>query len=210
MEILTKRDVLITFPVQDINNPNLKYTGIRLPIVTSIRITHGIAIGKVFGLTRNVMQPWHAELVTIDLQGSSYIGAFQALINKKTGYREDLYTHQTYGERGTFSNTWNQIISIFLQYQDNLIDISHLYSNEPLRFEIQNDPGQPYNGFIESIDGSENVSKPFIIDYNIKFIGTSSASYNKKKAEKAAAEDTAKVTNYEQMTTNAQTSGTGA
>ena len=205
MEILTKRDVLITFPVQDINNPNLKYTGICLPIVTSIRITHGIAVGKVFGLTRNVMQPWHAELVTIDLQGSSYIGAF-----KEIGQSENLYTHQTYGERGTFSNTWNQIVSIFLQYQDNLIDISHLYSNEPLKFEIQNDPGQPYNGFIESIDGSENISKPFIIDYNIKFIGTSSASYNKKKAEKAAAEDTTKVLSFQQMTTSAQAPGSNS
>jgi len=182
MEILTKRDVLITFPVQDINNPNLKYTGICLPIVTSIRITHGIAVGKVFGLTRNVMQPWHAELVTIDLQGSSYIGAF-----KEIGQSENLYNHQNYGEFGSVKNDWNQIVSVFLQYQRNLINITIPFSSDFLEFFIIGDPGSPYNGYIESIDGSENISKPFIIDYNIKFVGiasaTSNATLGKIKAE---------------------------
>jgi hypothetical protein len=181
MEILNGRKVSIQFP-------NM-ITRLNLSIVSSIRITHGIAIGKVFGLTRNVMQPWHAELVSVDLQGSSYVGAFKEFINKKTGQSENPYSHQTYGEFGSIENTWKRIVELFLQYQNNLADINYLYTSTPLILSIENDPGQPYNGFIESIDGSESVSKPFIIDYTIKFIGTSSANFNKTSAERQAAED---------------------
>jgi len=185
--ILTKRDVAIVFPAAFSGGNRLE-----LPIVDSIKIKHAVAIGKIFGLTRNVMQPWHAELVEITITGSSYIGAFQNIINKKTNKEENLYAHQNYGEEGPVFNTWNDITNYFLQYQNDLADINYLYTNYPLTLYIANEPGQPYSGFIENIDGGENISKPFIIDYTINFIGISSSSYNKTSAQKTAEQDSAK------------------
>jgi hypothetical protein len=187
MEILTKRDVSIRF--------NWQIPLLRLPIVTSIKIKHSIAVGKVFGLTRNVTQPWHAELVSVDLSGSSYIGAFEQFINKKTLKSEDMYNHQTYGEKGTVQNTWKDMVNLFLQYQNDLSNVNSLFTSTPLTLYIENEPGSPYTGFIENVDGDENISKPFIIEYSIKFIGVASVYYSRTAGTQQAAIDQAEIYN---------------
>jgi len=141
---------------------------IELKSVESISFKFSADIAVEPGLRVAFIQPWYIKPVDITIRGNSYIGAFPFVSNPDNDigdifYRLDRGLKEIPTGSEVASNLYNDIIksddSIFLRM--------------PIRLEITNNPNNTkrFRGFIKDFSFSENLSKAFLLDYTIEFVG---------------------------------------
>jgi hypothetical protein len=120
--------------------------------VTELNINFETVLGEVQGIYKTTLQPWYYKPVTINIKGEMYLGAFQG--------SDDLHSkgESTVRNMSSQINAFNQLFK------------SGEFERQKVYLTIDQEPYN-FNGYITSFDYTESVSKPFVLDYSIKFYG---------------------------------------
>ena len=121
---------------------------LELKEVKSIKLSYSADIAVETGIAVAFIQPWYIKPVNISIQGSSYIGAYPYI--SKEDVDIELIYEKFYNTLAESKGNKNQIM-----------------------LEIVNNPKKTdrFRGYISSFDFNESVEKPFMLDYDITFLG---------------------------------------
>jgi hypothetical protein len=121
--------------------------------VESINISYKAAIAVEQGLIRSFIQPWYIEPAVIKISGTSYLGCFFDI-----------------------SNADKDIEKIYKFFNDRLCEGGTKAApgdKKEVALDIVNNPVRTdrFVGHITSFDFEEKVDKPYLLTYNIEFVG---------------------------------------
>ena len=116
--------------------------------VSKISFDFRNAVALENGLTKSLLQPWYIEPAAIHISGASYLGAWFDISNEDTDV-EDFYR----------------------MFTDNFAEITG--NRNVIVLEVVNNPKNTdrFYGYIQSFNFSEDVSQPYVLKYEIDYIG---------------------------------------
>ncbi len=121
----------------------------------SIRFGYSVDVAIEKGLFTSFMQPWFIAPIEIEIMGESYIGTFPVISKADadiSGVLEMLHTvaNDFSGINGTPAD-----------------------ADKAVLLEIRNNPrvAKSYLGFLRKFEFGEKVENPYLLDYNIGFVG---------------------------------------
>lgn len=124
--------------------------------VTDIRFEFNSDVAVEAGLEIAFIQPWYIKPANISISGHSYIGAYQYL-----------------------SKTDNDIADFFQKYSALQDEKTLSTTAQRFKLEIINNPTNlsKYYGFITKLDFRESQDNPYMLFYNINFVGVLESNF---------------------------------
>jgi len=143
---------------------------LELKEVKSIKLSYSADITVEFGISVAFIQPWYIKPVEISITGSSYIGAYPYIANADADIDE-----------------------LYKIFKNNLMEITG--NRRLLLLEIVNNPNDTdrFFGYFSKLDFGEDVSKPYILDYDLTFIGASDMKHSNEEGKEGASQDKKRV-----------------
>jgi hypothetical protein len=121
---------------------------------TAMSVELDANIGNESGVATTFLQPWQINNVPVKIKGESYLGAFDAV---------------SVGD-GDASGILNLFYTALRDFSSRL---GPQGTKERVILEISNNPSgsSRFLGFIKNFTISEDVKKPYILEYELTFIG---------------------------------------
>ena len=131
-----------------VDHPSVLLSG-----ANSISFSYAADIAVEMGIGRAFIQPWYIKPTEIKIQGTSYLGAFP-FIQK----RDD------------------DVATVYAMYLKSLNEFSHrtMPGDKTLfRLQVANNPMNTdiFYGYIRKFDFKETQDKPYVLEYDIEFVG---------------------------------------
>ena len=149
--------------------------------VTTFDVQSSAGTAISMGVKRGVIQPWYFGPYSINVVGKSYIGAYA---DNRINYGRDE-------NAGRLIEYTQMIKDSFLNGDSSILGnpsgirviLSCIDPATPSFFGISSQ----YEGFIDDIKYTESEDLPYMLTYNVKFVGELYQSLNANKGKTAAA-----------------------
>ena len=147
---------------------------LELKEVKNLKFSYSAEIAQEYGIQVAFLQPWYIKPVTITMQGTSYIG-FVPYISVTDDDVAQIYKRM--------KNTLGEIVN------------GKGGNKNKILLEIVNNPKDTdrFLGWFSNFDFTENIEKPFLLDYDITFIGKPDISTASNAANSSANIDNTKA-----------------